>query len=99
MLTKKQQQFFKLYYFHDLSMGEIAEEYKITRQAVHDIIKRSEEILLDYENNLKLFKKYTIQKEKLTKLQELLWKAYKNNNDENVKNSINLVNDLIDSII
>ncbi|WP_373276897.1 YlxM family DNA-binding protein [Globicatella sanguinis] len=57
LLTKKQQQMLALYYEEDYSLGEIAEHYKISRQAVHDTIKRSEKALEQYEANLGLLKK------------------------------------------
>ncbi len=98
MLTEKQQQIFKLYYFHDLSMGEIAEEYKISRQAVHDILKRSEDILIEYEKKLRLFEKFTEQKEIFNKLQDLLCKIHEKSNDKDIKKCIHLLNDLVDSI-
>lgn len=49
LLTDKQQYVLELYYEHDLSLSEIAEEMGISRQAVHDIIKRAEGLLSDYE--------------------------------------------------
>ncbi len=38
----------------DMSLSEIAEEYQITRQGVHDLVKRCDKILEDYENKLHL---------------------------------------------
>ncbi|HJF17416.1 MAG TPA: helix-turn-helix domain-containing protein, partial [Globicatella sulfidifaciens] len=52
LLTKKQQQMLALYYEEDYSLGEIAEHYQISRQAVYDTIKRSEKALEQYEANL-----------------------------------------------
>lgn len=54
LLTPKQQEVVRLYYEEDLSLGEIAEELKITRQAVYDILKRSEQALEKYERKLGL---------------------------------------------
>ncbi|WP_242841666.1 YlxM family DNA-binding protein [Desulfitibacter alkalitolerans] len=58
LLTEKQQLIFKLYYYDDLSLGEIAQELNISRQAVYDIIKRTENLLKNYEDNLQLWAKY-----------------------------------------
>ena len=52
-LTERQRQVTELYYGEDLSLGEISEISGITRQAVRDSIKRSEEILLDMEEKLR----------------------------------------------
>lgn len=57
LLTKKQQQMLALYYEEDYSLAEIAEHYDVSRQAVHDTIKRSEKALEQYEANLGLLKR------------------------------------------
>ena len=58
MLTQKQQELMDLYYNQDLSLGEIAESYGISRQAVMDGIKRSQNALNEMEQKLGLAKKY-----------------------------------------
>jgi len=65
LLTDKQKLFFDLYYNYDLSLGEIAEEYEVSRQAVYDAIKRVEVLLLEYEEKLKMAKGFLNGKEKL----------------------------------
>ncbi len=50
LLTKKQQEIFEEYYLYNLSLREIAENKKISYQAVRDSIKTSETILLNFEN-------------------------------------------------
>lgn len=64
LLTDKQANFIDLYYNHDLSLGEIAQNHKISRQSVYDTIKKSEALLENYEKKLKLYKKSKL-KEKL----------------------------------
>lgn len=54
MLTAKQQNMFDLYHQCDLSLGEIAEESLISRQAVFDVLKRTEHALEEYELKLHL---------------------------------------------
>lgn len=46
-----------LYYLDDYSLGEIADEYEVSRQAVYDNIKRTEAMLEEYEAKLLLFYK------------------------------------------
>lgn len=57
LLTEKQRAYFEDYYFMDLSITEIAENYDISRNAVHDQIKRVTSILYDYDEKLQLNKK------------------------------------------
>jgi len=52
LLTDKQRSYMELYYLDDLSLGEIAEEYEISRQAVYDNIRRTEMMLEEYETKL-----------------------------------------------
>ncbi|MCD5410160.1 MAG: HTH domain-containing protein [Clostridiales bacterium] len=54
LLTDKQLEVMELYYNQDLSLTEIAENLNVTRQAVHDAIKKSEKSLKEYENKLNL---------------------------------------------
>ncbi|QHF57574.1 hypothetical protein Bateq7PJ16_1768 [Bacillus subtilis] len=60
-----------LYYLDDFSLGEIAEEYEVSRQAVYDNIKRTEAMLEQYEDKLLLLKKFQERKEMFNKLKEL----------------------------
>ena len=54
LLTEKQRIYLEMHYLQDLSLSEIADEAGISRQAVHDILKRAEYILEEYESKLKL---------------------------------------------
>lgn len=58
LLTPKQRSYMALYYLDDFSLGEIAEEYNVSRQAVYDNIKRTETMLEEYEEKLLLFNKF-----------------------------------------
>lgn len=57
LLTEKQREVVNLYYNEDYSLGEISENLSISRQGVYDTLKRSEKILKDYEEKLKLVEK------------------------------------------
>lgn len=52
LLTEHQRNTMELYYCEDLSLSEISEPLGITRQAVRDLIKRTELLLLEYEAKL-----------------------------------------------
>lgn len=52
LLTERQRNVTELYYCEDLSLSEISEPLGITRQSVRDLIKRSEQLLLHYEEKL-----------------------------------------------
>jgi len=58
LLTDKQKWYFEDYYFMDLSISEIAENYGISRNGVFDQLKRVNKLLEDYEESLNLLTKY-----------------------------------------
>ena len=60
LLTKKQCKYFEDYYFSNLSLGEIAENYDVSRNAVYKQIQITKQKLIEYESNLELYKKKTI---------------------------------------
>ena len=64
LLTDKQYSAIDKYYNMDLSLSEIAQEDRITRQAVRDNIKKAEEKLEFFESKLKLYKNF--KKEEVT---------------------------------
>ena len=57
LFTEKQQMYFEAYYFENLSLGEIAENNDVSRNAVHNQIKIMEEKLIELEEKLKLNEK------------------------------------------
>ncbi|ADU51069.1 helix-turn-helix protein YlxM/p13 family protein [Thermaerobacter marianensis DSM 12885] len=54
LLTPRQRDVFELYHWQDLSLGEVAEHLGISRQAVHDLLRRSEAALEEAEGALGL---------------------------------------------
>ncbi|MEK3887004.1 putative DNA-binding protein [Bacillus sp. FSL K6-3431] len=72
LLTQKQQSYMALYYLEDYSLGEIAEQYEISRQAVYDNIKRTEAMLEEYEKKLLLFQKFQERKYIITQMKSSL---------------------------
>lgn len=56
LLTDKQLEMMELYYNDDLSLSEIGEQFGISRQGVHDSIKRSETALDEFESKLGILK-------------------------------------------
>lgn len=75
LLTEKQRTYMELYYLDDLSLGEIAESYKVSRQAVYDNIRRTEAMLEEYENKLRLFEKFQQRQTILNELTEAIQKG------------------------
>lgn len=71
LLTEHQRSVYEDAVYNDMSLSEIAEVYGISRQGVHDLIKRCDKILGGYEEKLHLVEKFTGAKEKIAQLVEL----------------------------
>ncbi|MCZ8535616.1 putative DNA-binding protein [Paenisporosarcina quisquiliarum] len=72
LLTDKQRSYMHLYYLDDHSLGEIADEYEISRQAVYDNIRRTEAMLEEYEEKLKLLEKFQQRQLVMNQLQQVI---------------------------
>lgn len=59
LLTEKQRNYFEDYYFNNLTLSELGQNYNVTRTAVHNQLKESEEKLLHFESILKNYEKNT----------------------------------------
>jgi len=57
LFTEKQKLYFEEYYFNNLTLAEISENYEVSRNAVHKNIKETTLKLLEYEEKLKLYEK------------------------------------------
>lgn len=72
LLTEKQKSYVSLYYLEDLSLGEIAEEFEVSRQAVYDNIKRTEAVLENYETKLGVLQKYQEREQLIEQIEQHL---------------------------
>lgn len=90
LLTEHQKNIMELYYCEDLSLAEIGNPLGITRQAVRDIIKRTENILLNYEEKLGFA-------ERLGKMRECFGKILETAGQIENKNIRNIITDEINN--
>ena len=58
LLTKRQQQIYESVVLEDYSLSEVAEELNMSRQGVHDMIRRCDKALEGYEEKLHLVEKF-----------------------------------------
>ena len=71
LLTEHQRRVYEDAVYNDLSLSEIAEGQGISRQGVHDLIKRCDKILQDYESKLHLVERFAKAKETVKEIQSL----------------------------
>lgn len=69
LLTEHQRQIYEDVVFNDMSLSEIAEEQGISRQGVHDLVRRCDRALLGYEEKLHLMEKFLRIKETVAEIE------------------------------
>lgn len=87
LLTEHQKSICEDYFFNDIGLSEIAEERGTSRQAVHDMVKRIEKLLLGYEQKLHLLERFLKTKDMIKQVKgyidELV--SYENVSEEEKK--------------
>ncbi len=63
LLTNKQRNYLELFYLEDYSLSEIADTFNVSRQAVYDNIRRTGDLVEDYEKKLELYQKFEQRRE------------------------------------
>ena len=71
LLTEHQRKVYENAVYHDLSLSEIADELGISRQGVHDMIRRCNRTLEEYEEKLHLVEKFLNIRSQVIKIHEL----------------------------
>lgn len=74
LLTERQRQVYESVVLEDYSLSEVAEELEISRQGVHDMIRRCNHILEGYEEKLHLVEKFLNIRLQVQKIHELAGK-------------------------
>lgn len=70
LLTSHQQKVYQDAVFNDMSLSEVADNYGISRQGVHDLLKRCDKAMEEYEDKLHLIAKFSGVRDKLKDIQE-----------------------------
>lgn len=71
LLTDHQRTVYEMSVVEDLSLSEIADSLSISRQGVHDTIKRCNHLLEDYESRLHLVEKFMNIRRDVVRINEL----------------------------
>lgn len=94
LFTEHQKQIYEDYVLNDLSLGEIAQSTGISRQGVHDLIKRCDKALNGYEQKLHLMEKFLKSKNAIENMNELL-KEYRRTGDKSIIDRIESISNQI----
>ena len=75
LLTERQREVLELYNEENLSLAEIAEEFGISRQGVHDALHKAQKALEDYEYKLGLVERFSATRDAISSISEELDEA------------------------
>ena len=89
LLTEHQKKIYEDAVYNDMSLSEIAQEANISRQGVHDLIKRCDKILQEYEEKLHLLERFQETKKIAGKINQLATKLA-DDNDANAEEFIKI---------
>jgi predicted DNA-binding protein YlxM (UPF0122 family) len=88
LLTEKQYEMLYYYYLNDYSMVEIAENMKISRQAVYDAVRKSDKALDYYETKMGLYEKFKRISNYSNSIIENSKRVLENENNEDKRNEV-----------
>lgn len=88
LLTNKQRNYLELFYLEDYSLSEIADTFNVSRQAIYDNIRRTGDLVEDYEKKLELYQKFEQRREIYDEMKQHL------SNPEQIQRYIQQLEDL-----
>lgn len=88
LLTANQREIMDMYCNYDWSLGEISDKKEISRQAVYDTVKRSEEKLEDFEKKLKLLNRFEKLRNNISSFKNLIEDIDQKTENEKIKEDI-----------
>jgi len=95
LLSDHKKQIFEDYVLNDLSLSEIAVEQGISRQGVHDIVKRCTIELKDYETKLSLANKFQTVKDKIKTIKEIIIESTNSGDITHISEITTLADDIL----
>lgn len=98
LLTEHQRQIYEEAVYNDMSLGEIAQVEGISRQGVHDLIRRCDKILMEYESRLHLVERFAKAKEKIREIERLTDQVPEGQGSEQLMQIRKLAEELMDTL-
>lgn len=96
LLTEHQKSIYEDIVLNDFSLSEIAKDKGISRQGVHDLVKRCNKILNDYENKLHLVEKFLKTKEMVNQIHQFAEKYIQSGDIQYVREIQKISNHIVE---
>lgn len=91
LLTAKQREIYDYAVGEDMSLSEIAETTGVSRQAVHDMVRRTAKILEEYEAKLGLAEKFLDIESHLSKIRAIVAKEGQTESSRQIAKEIDAI--------
>ncbi len=98
LLNEHQRSIYEDFVLNDLSLGEIADDRGISRQAVHDVIKRATKTLEEYEDKLHLIEKFIHIRQKVKFIDDLVSNSTNHSVDEILSSVSQVSNEILEEL-
>lgn len=98
LLKEQKRQVFEDYVLNDLSLSEIASERGISRQGIHDMVKRSRKQLEEYEEKLNLVKKFQSVKKDVDEIQHIAASIQEYDRTDKIDRIVQLSNKILEEL-
>ena len=98
LLNERQRKIYEDFVFNDLSLGEIADEEGISRQGVHDMVRRCTKTLEGYEEKLHLVEKFQSAKKKVEQIHGLAREFHQNQNEAIMEEIEQISNQILEEL-
>ncbi len=98
LLGERQKSVFEEYVLDNLSLSEIAQERGISRQGVHDLIRRADRALNGYEAKLHLVSKFMAVRDRVNQIYDISGELAKEGNSELAHRIYGLASEIIDEL-
>ena len=98
LLTEHQRQIYEQVVFEDLSPSEAAQNQSISRQGVHDLIKRCNRILEEYESRLHLVEKFLKIRDNVRRIQQLTDRENGDSVEERMREIRQISSDILEEL-
>lgn len=99
LLTNHQKQIYAEHVLNDLSTSEIASISGISRQGIHDVVKRCDRILYGYEEKLHLLEKFLKTKEMVAEINQLASSILTTDKEQEIRQKVEEIEKVSHSIL
>ena len=99
LLTPHQKMIYEEYVLDNFSISEIAKEHNISRQGVHDQLKRVDRLLNEYESTLHLIDRFMKIKDKVNEISSYSKQVLSADDLDTAKELVGRINSISNAII